>query len=84
MTNRELHHCIKSMHHYLKALSLSTDQHELVIDGSMFSPSDRVLPGGDPVYQNGTDDQWETFRSAVDRATDQFNMFWEDGCLFKS
>lgn len=55
---------------------------EIVFDGSQYSPSDRALSGGHYVWENGTDEDWDTFSDALLSFTDALGCYWEDGCLW--
>jgi hypothetical protein len=68
----------------------------LVVDGSMYSPSTRALPGASWVWEHCTAEDWQTYDEIVGDATEDFTLpedtdsdapedwysMWEDGCLF--
>ena len=68
----------------------------VVADGSQYSPSDRVLPRGELMFQAGPDAFW-AWSEAVNEFIDSFelnedsdgepeswSLFWEDGVLWAS
>jgi hypothetical protein len=50
-----------------------------VVDGSMYSPSDRAVAHAESVWQHGTDKQWTEFKDALDEAYEELGIHWEDG-----
>lgn len=55
-----------------------------VVDGSMYSPSDRAVHRAEYVYQHGTDEQWEKFQWALEEAYDSLDIVWSDGMAWRS
>lgn len=69
----------------------------LVVDGSMYSPSTRALPGAAAVWEQADDEAWQTYEDIVVDGLEQFSVpdgrtdeaepehwsvGWEDGCLW--
>jgi hypothetical protein len=55
-----------------------------VVDGSMYSPSDRAVHRAEYVYQHGTDEQWEQFVWELEKAYDTLNIVWVDGMAWRA
>lgn len=55
-----------------------------VVDGSMYSPSDRAVHRAEYVYQHGTDEQWERFVWDLESAYDSLGLVWSEGMLWRA
>jgi hypothetical protein len=66
----------------------------VVIDGSMYSPSSRAIPGMESAYQSMSDEDWLELDEIVDDAIvgyaldedtdgapETWSLYWEDGML---
>lgn len=58
---------------------------DIIVDGTMYSPSDRALPGAEAWYQRCDsddlyDDWWE-YAEAIKDWAEAKDIYWSDGCL---
>lgn len=53
-----------------------------VVDGSMYSPSWRALPGGEAVWEMEDPDAVEAYQETLDKGTDERCLMWDEGCLW--
>lgn len=62
----------------------------MLVDGSQYSPSWRVLPGGSTVWETTTDmpahehatDLIEAYDETLTRDLDALDLYWDEGCLW--
>ena len=55
-----------------------------VADGTQYSPSDRVLPGVESVWQDSSETEWEHFEWALSDLYEALGLVWSDGVLWRA
>lgn len=74
----------------VKAAATLTEPGQVAFDGSMYSPSDRTIPGVEAIweaYEEGPWSRYDIWQEADDRLTklyDELGLYWEEGVLFKA
>lgn len=54
-----------------------------IVDGSMYSPSSRAIPGLEDVFQLHDSEAWEYVDGKVDDHITERGHFWDEGALMK-